>query len=394
MGKKVLLGVTGSIAAYKSAEIVRRLIEEGVDVTVVMTESAARFITPLTLGTLSKNRVYCSLFQNADSWEAKHIALAKKCDLLLIAPATANIIGKLAHGLADDLLSAVAISVRSPIVIAPAMNDAMYENPVVGDNLKVLRKRGYKIIEPEEGKLADGKTGKGRLADVKVIINEVKLLLSGVGGDFSGKTIVVSAGPTREPVDPVRFISNPSTGRMGYALAKAAEERGAKVILVTGPTHLTPPRNVKIICVETALEMREAVVSNFSKSDVVVMAAAPANYRPFKKAHTKIKKGKGELAIELKENPDILQELGRKKGEKILVGFSLETHEQIRRAKDKLREKNLDLIVVNNPLQDGAGFAVETNIVKIIDRDGNVEEFPKLPKEKIAHLILDRVKKL
>lgn len=392
--KKVLLGVTGSIAAYKSAEIVRRLIEEGVDVTVVMTESAARFITPLTLRTLSKNQVYCSLFQGMDSWEVKHVALAEECDLLLIAPATANIIGKLAHGLADDLLSTVAISVQSPIVIAPAMNDLMYENPVVRDNLKLLKKRGYKIIEPEEGKLADGKIGKGRLADVKAIINEVKLLLRGVGGDFSGKTIVVSAGPTREPVDPVRFISNPSTGRMGYVLAKAAEERGAKVILVTGPTHLTPPPNVELVCVETALEMREAVVRNFKKSDIVVMAAAPANYRPFKKAHTKIKKGKADLVLELKKNPDILQELGRRKGKKILVGFSLEIHNQVRRAKDKLREKNLDLIVVNNPLQDGAGFAVETNIVKIIDRNGNVEEFPKLPKEKIAHLILDRVKEL
>jgi phosphopantothenoylcysteine decarboxylase/phosphopantothenate--cysteine ligase len=396
--KRAVLGVTGSIAAYKAAELIRRLMSQGVDVTVVMTESAVNFISPLTLGVLSKKRVYCSLFEAGstavpgDGDGPEHISLAENCDLLVIAPCTANVVGKLAHGLADDLLSTVALAVTSPILIAPAMNDAMYANPVVRSNIKLLKGKGVRFVEPEEGELASGKLGKGRLAGIEKIVDEVKrILLPAFRDDFSGKTVVVSAGPTREYIDQVRFLSNPSTGRMGYALAGAARERGANVILISGPTHLAPPQGVRTINVETALEMRKQVIENSRKADIVVMAAAVANYRPKKKAETKIKKGKSNLTLEFEENPDILAELGKKKGRKVLVGFSLETRGHVRRAREKLREKNLDLIVANDPLQDGAGFGVETNIVQIIDREGNVEKLPKLPKEEIAHLILDRL---
>ncbi len=398
-GKKILLGVTGSIAAYKSAEIIRLLIKEEAEVKVVMTESAKKFISPLTLRTLSRNEVACSLFQEVTPGEKvergfisggiKHVSLAEEADLLLIAPATANIIGKLAHGLGDDLLSTIALATKAPIVIAPAMNEAMYENRIVRSNVKLLRDNGIRFVEPEIGELASGKIGKGRLADVETIVDEVKSLLH--EKDFSGKTIIVSAGPTREPIDPVRFISNPSTGKMGFAVAKAAAERGAKVILVTGPTHLAPPHNVKVVNVETAREMQKAVLESYKRASIVVMASAVANYRPRKKASAKIEKGKGKLPLELEENPDILKELGKKKAKKILVGFSLDTHDNIKKAKAKILEKNLDLIVVSDP---SAGFGVIEAKMKIMDRKGNVEELPELPKEKIAHLILDRVKKL
>ena len=396
--KRAILGVTGSIAAYKAAELIRRLMSQGVDVTVVMTEAAVNFISPLTLGVLSKKRVYCSLFEAGstavpgDGDGPEHISLAENCDLLVIAPCTANVVGKLAHGLADDLLSTVALAVTSPILIAPAMNDAMYANPVVRSNIEFLKGKGVHFVEPEEGELASGKLGKGRLAGIERIVDEVKrILLPAFRDDFLGKTVVVSAGPTREYIDQIRFLSNPSTGRMGYALAGAARERGADVILISGPTHLAPPRGVRIINVETALEMRKQVLENSRKANIVLMAAAVANYRPKKKAETKIKKGRGSLTLELEENPDILAELGKKKGKKVLVGFSLETRGHVRRAKEKVRKKNLDLIVANDPLQDGAGFGVETNIVQIIDREGNVEKLPKLPKKEIAHLILDRL---
>ena len=319
----------------------------------------------------------------------KHISLAEEADLLLIAPATANIIGKLAHGLADDLLSTIALATKAPIVIAPAMNEAMYENPIVRSNVKFLKDKGIRFIEPERGELASGRVGKGRLACIEAIVDEVKGLLH--EKDFSGETIIVSAGPTREPIDPVRFISNPSSGKMGLAIAKAASERGAKVILVTGPTHLATARNAKVIRVETAREMQKAIHGNFGRASIVVMASAVANYRPKKKASMKIEKGKGKFVLELEENPDILKGLGKKKGKKILVGFSLDTRDNIKKARDKMSEKNLDLIVVSDP---SAGFGVIEAKMKIIDRKGNVEELPKLPKEKIAHLILDRVKKV
>lgn len=389
-GRKIVLGVTGSIAAYKSAELIRRLIGKGAEVSVVMTESACKFISPLTLGVLSKGSVYTSLFKDV-SMPLVHIGLAEKCELLLIAPATANIIAKLAHGLADDLLSTTALAVKSPVLIAPAMNEAMFENPVCKSNMKFLKSVGIKFVEPGKGELASGKIGKGRFAGVEKIVEEAeKMLLGGAKKDFCGRTVVVSAGPTREAIDPVRFISNPSTGKMGYALAGAAKERGAKVILVSGPCNVSPPREVKLVEVETAAEMRKAMLRSSKKADVILMAAAVANYRLKKKFSEKIRKGKAGIRLELESNPDILAELGKNKGKKILVGFSMETRSHIQRAGKKLREKNLDFIISNDLLQEGAGFGSETNIVKIVDRKGNVEKLPKLPKEKIAHIILDR----
>ena len=388
-GKKILLGVTGSIAAYKAAEIVRLFVKAGAEVKVVMTESAAKFISPLTLRTLSGNRVYDSVFGEVSSFEGRHISLAAESDILLIAPATANTIGKLSHGLADDLLATIALAIKKPIVIAPAMNDAMYENPVMQDNVRLLMDRGVKFIEPAVGKLASGKTGKGRLASPELIFDEVEAMLS--CKDFKGQTVIVSAGPTREPIDPIRFISNPSTGNMGYAVAKACRERGAEVILVTGPTSIQPPSGVEIVNVETADEMRAAILRHFDKSTVVIMSAAVANYRPKTKMPEKVEKGREGFTLSLLKNPDILKELGSGKGEKILVGFSLDTENPVEKAKNKLAEKNLDLIVVSDI---SAGFgAIETKM-KVIGREGNVEELPRLRKEQIAHLILDRLKKL
>ncbi len=411
--RKIVLGVTGSIAAYKSAELVRRLVGEGAEVSVVMTESACKFISPLTLGVLSKGRVYTSLFEEAQlscggtagtesgnmpavpsaiDKPVVHIGLAERCELLLIAPATANIIAKLAHGLADDLLSTVALAVKSPVLIAPAMNDAMFENPVCRSNMKFLKSMGIRFVEPEKGELASGKIGKGRFAELGRIVEEARKMLAGKREkDFRGRTVMVSAGPTREAIDPVRFISNPSTGKMGYALAGAARERGANVMLVSGPCHIPPPREVKFVGVETAAEMRKEMLKSSRKVDVILMAAAVANYRPKKKFSEKIKKGQAGIRLELERNPDILAELGKSKGRRVIVGFSMETRSHIRRAREKLREKNLDLIISNDPLQEGAGFGAETNIVQIVDRKGNVEKLPKLPKEKIAHVILDRV---
>ncbi len=390
-GRKIVLGVTGSIAAYKSAELIRLLAGRGAEVSVVMTESACKFISPLTLRVLSKGRVYTSLFEDM-SMHLVHVGLAERCELLLIAPATANIIAKLAHGLADDLLSTIALAVKSPVLIAPAMNEAMFGNPVCKSNMKFLKSMGIRFVEPGKGELASGKIGKGRLAELEKIVEEAgKVLSEKVKKDFRGRTVVVSAGPTREAIDPVRFISNPSTGKMGYALAGAVRERGAKVILVSGPCYISPPRDVKFVKVETAAEMRKEVLASSKKADVILMAAAVANYRPKKKFSEKIRKGKAGILLELESNPDILAELGKNKGKRILVGFSMETSSHIRRAGKKLREKNLDFIISNDPLQEGAGFGAETNIVKIVDRKGNVEELPKLPKEKIAHIILDRV---
>ncbi len=390
-GRKIVLGVTGSIAAYKSAELIRRLAGRGAEVSVVMTKSACKFISPLTLRVFSKGRVYTSLFEDM-SMHLVHVGLAERCELLLIAPATANIIAKLAHGLADDLLSTVALAVKSPVLIAPAMNEAMFENPVCKSNMKFLKSMGIGFVEPGKGELASGKIGKGRLAELEKIVEEAgKMLSERAEKDFCGRTVVVSAGPTREAIDPVRFISSPSTGKMGYALAGAARERGAKVILVSGPCYIPPPRDVKFVKVETAADMRKEVLASSKKADVILMAAAVANYRPKKKFSEKIRKGKAGIRLELESNSDILAELGKSKGKRILVGFSMETSSHIRRARKKLREKNLDFIISNDPLQEGAGFGAETNIVKIVDRKGNVEELRKFPKEKIAHIILDRV---
>ncbi|HXZ36105.1 MAG TPA: bifunctional phosphopantothenoylcysteine decarboxylase/phosphopantothenate--cysteine ligase CoaBC [Thermodesulfobacteriota bacterium] len=391
-GKKIVLGVTGGIAAYKAAELVRELVRSGAEVFVVMTRSAQEFITPLTLQTLSGNKVATELFSLLEESEIGHISLADRADILVIAPATANMIGKIAGGIADDMLSTVVMATQAPVLLAPAMNVHMWENSITQENIQKLRARGYHFIDPEAGELACGYEGKGRLAEIPAIVEEVQTLLS--PKDYSGETILVTAGPTEEPIDPVRFLSNRSSGKMGFAVSRAARRRGAQVTLVSGPTALTPPPHLRFIPVRTAAQMREAVLENLQAASIVVMAAAVSDFRPQGTREEKIKKSKANLNLLLELNPDILYEAGQKKGTRLLIGFAAETHDLLQNARQKLAEKNLDLIVANDVSLPGAGFAADTNIVKLIDRRGNIEELPLMGKEEVADLILDRLVKL
>ena len=388
-GKEIVLGITGGIAAYKSAELVRELVKRGARVHVIMTRSAREFITPLTLQTLSGNAVFTELFKLYEEREIGHISLAQRAQVLLIAPATANIIGKIAGGIADDVLSTVVMAAKAPVLMAPAMNEAMWDNPVVQDNIKALQKRGCRFIDPGWGDLACGTQGKGRMADLADIIDELEALLS--VQDFAGKKVLVTAGPTRERLDPVRFISNPSSGKMGYAIARAFRLRGAQVTLVSGPASITPPRAVRFIPVESAEEMRTAVGKYFKDASIVVKAAAVGDYRPEKAAAQKIKKTGAALDLKLERTRDILAELGKKKGQKILVGFAAETGNVKAHAVEKLKEKNLDLIVANDVSKQGIGFGSDVNEVQLIFRDGRVETLTSRPKDEIAHAILDRI---
>lgn len=391
-GKKIVLGVTGSIAAYKAVELLRELKERGADVTVVMTEAACRFVSPLTFATLSQQSVLFDLFTLTDRSKIAHIGAAEGTDLLLIAPATANTIGRLANGLADDLLTNLYLAVHVPVLIAPAMDAHMWNHPAVQENVKRLRERGVQFVGPDVGELASGLIGPGRLAEVTKIVRAVEGLLLG-RRDLSGQVILVTAGPTQEPLDPIRYLSNRSSGKMGYALAQAARDRGARVILVSGPTGLTPPADVELQAIQTAEEMREAVLRYLPEATVVIKAAAVADFRPATFLPSKIKKG-GTLTLELAPTPDILEEVGKRKGHRILVGFAAETEDLVKNAREKLFKKNLDLIVANDVTKEGAGFAAETNVVTILDRDGGIEELPLLPKKEVAHRILDRVVKL
>lgn len=390
MAKTVIVGVTGGIAAYKAAEIVRGLCKRGITVHILMTEAATRFVTPLTFQTLSGNPVVVDMFAEPRVWNVQHVAYAQRADLVLVAPATASTIGKLAAGMADDMVSATVLTTTAPVVLAPAMNSNMYNHPVVQANLRRLREIGYHIIAPGVGELACGDVGEGRLADVSQILDQVFLLLDR-GQDLAGMTLLVTAGPTREYIDPVRFISNPASGKMGYALAEAARVRGGRVLLVTGPTTEQPPVGVEVVRVTTTAEMLEAVLDFFPKADIVLKAAAVSDYRPLSTAPQKIKKGEQQLQLTLERNPDILALLGSRKGDKILVGFAAETQEVLKHAQEKLRRKNLDLIVANDVSQAGAGFATDTNIATVIRRDGSIKEFPLLTKRELAHRILDEV---
>lgn len=387
----MVLGVTGSIAAYKAAEIISRLKKEKADVKVVMTKGATEFITPLTLQTLSQNPVAVEAFALPERWEVEHISLADQGDLFLLAPATANVIGKIASGIADDLLTATVMATKAPVVIAPAMNVKMYENPITQANIEKLLSLGYKLVEPGYGPLACGYEGKGRLADIDSIIAGVKEVLANQQ-DFAGMRILVTAGPTQEPIDPVRFLSNHSTGKMGYALAEAAVRRGAEVILVSGPTNLLPPKGVTLVKVQTAREMYQAVLKYLPNTQVIIKSAAVADYRPKSVASQKIKKGSDDWSIELERNPDILYELGQRKEKTILVGFAAETNDLVENALNKIKKKNLDLIVANDLTLAGAGFGTDTNIVKLISSDGQVQGLPQMSKKELAHLILDRVR--
>jgi len=390
--KKIVLGITGGIAAYKAAELTRALVKEGAQVKIIMTKSAVEFVTPLTLQTLSQNQVYTDMFVPTDQYDMAHIALAEFADVFVIAPATANIIGKIASGIGDDLLSTTIMAEAKPTLICPAMNDKMLSNPIVLENINKLRKFGYVVMDSAEGELACNTTGKGRLPDILEIVEEIKTLLT--PKDFNGVKILITAGPTEEPLDPVRFITNLSSGKMGYALALASHRRGAEVTLITGPATLPLPPVEKIIKVRTAKQMHKAVMDNYKKAKIIIKAAAVADYCPKVMAVEKIKKDKKTLFLELERNPDIIAEIGRNKGNRVLVGFAMETQNLLANAAEKLKEKNLDLIVANDLKEEGAGFRTDTNIITIIDRAGKSESFGKMTKIEAAGEILNRVKKI
>lgn len=389
--KKVVVGVTGGIAAYKAAELVRLLVKEGAHVQVAMTRNAARFVTPLTFEALSGNPVV------ADMWHVKtrpmdHIFWGQKADLVIIAPATANFIGKITHGLGDDFLSTMVLAASARVLVCPAMNTGMFLNAAVQANLGALRDRGYEIMEPGEGGLACRTEGLGRLPEPEDILEEAKRLLS--VQDLAGIRFLVTAGPTVEPLDPVRFMTNRSSGRMGYAMARAARRRGGEVTLVSGPTNLTPPRGVTFKGVKTAEEMRRAVLDGCEEFDVIIKAAAVLDYKPKQTSEHKIKKRGGALTLELVENPDILGELGRRKssGRPLLIGFAAETQDLTANAMEKLKKKNLDMIVANDVSRRDAGFDVDTNAVRVIERDGGVDEWALMPKEEVADRLLDKIR--
>jgi len=389
-GKNIVLGVTGGIAAYKAIELLRLLTKAGASVHVIMTAAATEFVTPLTFQTLSGNPVHTEIFNLITEHEIGHISLADRADLFIIAPATANFIGKLAGGIADDLLTTTVMATKAPVLIAPAMNVNMYENPLYRENEEKLRRHGYLFADPVSGYLACGWEGKGKMQEPALIFEEALAALS--TKDLAGLKILVTAGPTREEIDPVRYISNHSSGRMGYAIARAARIRGAEVTLVSGPVSLCPPQGVTLIDVVSAEEMKSAVLSIAGKSDVIIKAAAVADYRPATRESQKIKKKSGGESMLLVRNSDILAELGKAKCPgQTLVGFAAETENLLKNASAKLEGKNLDLIVANDVSADGAGFNVETNIVRFIYRDGRSEELPVLPKETVADELLDRV---
>ncbi len=390
ISKKIVIGISGGIAAYKTAELVRLLVKEGFYVRVAMTKNAVNFVSPLTFEVLSGNKVIWDMFKHEKNME--HILWAQDSDLIVIAPATANIIAKLAHGIADDFISTMVLATTAKVMICPSMNTQMFLNPIVQDNLKILKEIGFRIIDPEHGKLACGAVGAGRLPEPEEIFEEINDILT--TKDLSGVKIIVTAGPTIEPLDPVRYITNRSSGKMGYSIAKMAKRRGAKVILISGPSTLKPPKGIEIYQVKTAKEMRKKVLEKWQMCHVVIKAAAVADFRPEYSASDKIKKEQGHVTLSLVKNPDILEELGKIKDNRILVGFAAETKKLITNAKEKLYRKNLDLIVANDVSRKDAGFEVDTNIAKIISKDGKIEETPLLKKDELANLILDKVKEL
>jgi phosphopantothenoylcysteine decarboxylase/phosphopantothenate--cysteine ligase len=389
--RKIIVGVTGGIAAYKAAELVRLLAKEGAVTRVAMTHHATKFITPLTFETLSGNRVIADMW-GSETHPLDHVTWGQDSDLIIIAPATANFIGKMAHGIGDDFLSTLVIAATARVLVCPSMNDQMYLSPAVQENLRILKARGCAILEPGSGELACRTEGPGRLPEPEDIVEEARMLLS--KQDLAGLRILVTAGATLEPLDPVRYMSNRSSGKMGYALARAARMRGAKVSLVSGPTALKPPRDVALSRVKTAEEMRRTVLAECRQYDVIIKAAAVLDWRPRETAEHKIKKGRGVQTLELVENPDILAELGCGRGNRrcLLVGFAAETQDLIANAQEKLKKKNLDLIVVNDVSREDAGFEVDTNAVKIVYRDGHMEELPLMAKEEVADQLLDRIK--
>jgi phosphopantothenoylcysteine decarboxylase/phosphopantothenate--cysteine ligase len=396
---RITLGVTGGIAAYKSAELVRRLQDEGHSIQVVMTRAAREFITPLTFAALSGQRVITDLFSNQPGGEGSldsaidHIALAQRTDLLLVAPATADSLAKFARGVADDFLSTLYLAVASPVVVAPAMNVNMWQHAATQENVATLRARGVHIVEPSEGYLACGMTGSGRLAEQEDILKAVRETLQ-AEQDLAGEAVLVTAGPTCEDIDPVRFLTNRSSGKMGYAVAAAAARRGAKVLLVSGPTSLETPQGVERVNVRSAEDMQQAVHARFSGCTMAIFAAAVADYRPVQKSGEKIKRAKEAITLRLEPNPDILASVAREKGERLVVGFAAETEHVAENARKKLTQKNADLIVANDVSAEGAGFDVDTNIVTLFSRDGRDLPLPRLSKAEVAQRILDEALRL
>ena len=383
----VVLGVTGGIACYKALELVRLLVQDSCNVRVVMTREATEFVAPLSFQTLSGAPVGTDLFSLTQESEIGHINLADSADVLVIAPATANVIAKLAAGIADDLLTTVVLATQAPLLVVPSMNVHMLAHPMVQANLAKLRSAGYHVMEAAAGYLACGYEGKGRLPEPPAIAEEIRRLLR--PKDLSGEKIVVTAGPSREPLDPVRYISNRSSGKMGYALARAAARRGAKVTLVSGPTALAAPEGVTTVPVVTAEEMRAAVLAEFDSATAVLMAAAVADYRPRSASGRKMKRGDGNRRVELVPNPDIVAELTARRGRQVVVGFAAETESLVENARQKLHRKNLDLVVANDVTQEGSGFDVDTNAVTLLDRDGTVTPLPVMSKDAVADRICD-----
>lgn len=386
----VILGVTGGIAVYKACELLRLLQKRGIDVFVVMTQNACRFVAPLTFETLSGHPVAVDTFDRPQTWEVEHIALAKRADLFLIAPATANIMGKMACGIADDMLSTTVMATRAPVLVAPAMNTGMWENAAVQQNVKTLRARGVEIVAPVSGHLACGDSGAGKLEDVEVIAERACELLF-AKKDMEGLRVMVTAGPSREALDPVRYISNRSSGKMGYAIAQAAQKRGAEVTLLSGPVAIEAPLGVKLVPFTTTQELLDRASELAREQDLLIQAAAPADYRAKEVAPQKIKKQGGEpMTFTLVENPDVAATLGKaKRSGQVFVGFAAETNDVLAHAKDKLARKNLDMIVANDVTRPGAGFDVDTNIVTLITKDGQ-EALPMMSKAEVAQRILDR----
>jgi phosphopantothenoylcysteine decarboxylase/phosphopantothenate--cysteine ligase len=398
-GKRILLGVTGGIAAYKVAYLVRQLVKAGADVKVMMTDAATYFVTPVTFSALSKHPVYTDLWATENPEDSNisvsHVRLAHWADIVVIAPATANTIAKLTHGIADNILTVVTLATSKPVLLVPAMDVDMYINEATQQNLATLKMRGYFVEEPPSGELASGIHGQGRLPEVESIVEKISDILDKSIQDFKNRTIVVTAGPTYEAIDPVRFIGNRSSGKMGFAIATAAMQRGAKVILIAGPTSLETPRNVKRIDVESAQEMLTAVRNNVQKAHALIMSAAVADFTPAQVAKDKLKKSSSSsLQLTLNPTPDILAEIGKKKKKLVTVGFALETKDELANAREKIQKKNLDVIVLNSFNKKNLVFGSDMNTVSFIDRYGEVVEYPKLPKIDVANKILDKIKTL
>ena len=394
-GKKIVLGVTGGIAVYKAVDLVSRLRKQGCEVRVVMTEHAQQFVTPLTFKEISGNQVAVSMWSSNQEFNVEHIALANWADAFVVAPATANIIAKMAYGLADDLLSTTLLAAQAPIVVCPAMNTGMYENAATQENIAKLQGRGITVMPPAVGKLACGTSGAGRLPEPQEIVEFLNAFFANLEGDLRGLKVLVTAAGTREPIDPVRFVGNRSSGKMGYAVAQMAAERGAEVLLISGPSALSIPANVKAIKVETTNEMLEACLESYDKVDIVIKAAAVADYRPRDVAEQKIKKKTDDaLTVVMDKNPDILKTLGAKKTHQVLVGFAAETQNLLENARDKVVKKNLDMIVANDVTAAGAGFNADTNIVKFLFANGEVRSLEQMPKVDVANCILDEALKI